>query len=178
MATRGVVQGGQLTEVGGLGVQRRQRLVVAVVVARRILLLRALLLLLVLLLLLGLLLGLLLLSLLLLSLLLLVLRMLRVLRLLMRIARERRKVGGLRHIGGGGVLVLHAEDANDVVVWGNNGALRARASGGHKQERGSGAGQLRGCQTKACRVGKNDQLSKLKPDRAPNAERTRQSKVE
>ena len=24
------------------------------------------------------------------------------------------------------------EGANDVVVWGNNGALRARASGGHK----------------------------------------------
>jgi hypothetical protein len=125
MATRGVVQGGQLTKVGGLGVQRRQRLVVAVVVARRLLLRRTLLLLLL---------GLLLLSLLLLSLLLLVLRMLRVLLLLllMRIAREGREIGGLRHVGGGGVLILHIEDANDVVVWGNNGALRARASGGHK----------------------------------------------
>ena len=98
MATRGVVQGGKLTKVGGLGVQRRQRLVVAVVVARRVLLRWALLLL-----------SLLLLSLLLLSLLLLVLRMLRVLLLLMRIAREGREVGGLRHIGGGGVLVLHSE---------------------------------------------------------------------
>lgn len=127
MATRGVVQGGQLAKAGGLSVQRRQRLVVAVVVARRILLLRALLLLLVLLLL-----GLLLLGLLLLSLLLLLLRMLRVLRLLMRIAREGREIGGLRHIGGGGVLILHTGYANDVVVWGNNGALRARASGGHK----------------------------------------------
>lgn len=128
MATRGVVQGGQLTKVGGLGVQRRQRLVVAVVVARRLLLRRTLLLLLLL--------GLLLLSLLLLSLLLLVLRMLRVLLLLllllMRVAREGREIGGLRHVGGGGVLILHIEDANDVVVWGNNGALRARASGGHK----------------------------------------------
>ncbi|KAH0358174.1 hypothetical protein KCU83_g564, partial [Aureobasidium melanogenum] len=93
MATRGVVQRGQLTKVGGLGVQRRQRLVVAVVVARRLLLRRTLLLLLLLLLLLGLL----LLSLLLLSLLLLVLRMLRVLLLLMRIAREGREIGGLRH---------------------------------------------------------------------------------
>ena len=98
MATRGVVQGGKLTKVGGLGVQRRQRLVVAVVVARRVLLRWALLLL-----------SLLLLSLLLLSLLLLVLRMLRVLLLLMGIAREGREVGGLRHIGGGGVLVLHSE---------------------------------------------------------------------
>jgi len=127
MATRGVVQRGQLTEVGGLGVQRRQRLVVAVIVARRLLLRRALLLLM-----------LLLLNLLLLSLL-LVLRMLRVLvlRLLLlvmrRVAREGRKVGGLRHVGGGGVLVLHVERVDDVVGWrGNNWALRARAFGGHK----------------------------------------------
>lgn len=108
MATRCVVQGGQLTKVGGLSVQRRQRLVVAVVVARRLLLRRTLLLLLL---------GLLLLSLLLLGLLLLVLRVL----LLMGIAREGREVGGLRHIGSGWVLVLHSEDANDVLVWGNNG---------------------------------------------------------
>lgn len=72
MTTRGVVQRGQLTEVGGLGVQRGQRLVVAVVVARRLLLRWALLLLLMLLL-----------SLLLLSLLLLVLGVLGVLRVLL-----------------------------------------------------------------------------------------------
>jgi hypothetical protein len=119
VTTRGVVQGGQLTEVGGLGMQRGQRLVVAVVVARRLLLRRALLLLL-----LVLLLSLLLLSLLLLGLLLLMLRMLRVLLLSLlllvmgRVAREGRKAGGLRHVGGGGVLVLHVEQVSDVVVWG------------------------------------------------------------
>jgi hypothetical protein len=114
VTTRGVVQGGQLTEVGGLGMQRGQRLVVAVVVARRLLLRRALLLLLLVLLL----------SLLLLGLLLLMLRMLRVLLLSLlllvmgRVAREGRKAGGLRHVGGGGVLVLHVEQVSDVVVWG------------------------------------------------------------
>jgi hypothetical protein len=79
--------------------QRGQRLV-AVVVARRLLLRRALLLLLLVLLL----------SLLLLSLLLLL--------LVGRVAREGRKAGGLRHVGGGGVLVLHVEPVSDVVVWG------------------------------------------------------------
>ena len=72
VTTRGVVQRGQLTKVGGLGVQRGQGLVVAVVVARRLLLRWALLLLL-----LGLLLSLLLVSLLLLMLRVLLLRLLR-----------------------------------------------------------------------------------------------------
>lgn len=123
VTTSGAVQGRQLTKVGGLSVQRGQRLVVAVVIARRLLLRRALLLLL--LVLLVLLLSLLLLNLLLLNLLLLVLRMLRVLLLSLllllvmgRVAREGRKVGGLRHVGGGGVLVLHVEAVNDVVVGG------------------------------------------------------------
>jgi hypothetical protein len=119
VTTSGAVQGRQLTKVGGLSMQRGQRLVVAVVIARRLLLRRTLLLLL-----LVLLLSLLLLNLLLLSLLLLVLRMLRVLLLSLlllllvmgRVAREGRKVGGLRHVGGGGVLVLHVEAVNDVVV--------------------------------------------------------------
>jgi hypothetical protein len=120
--TSGAVQGRQLTKVGGLSVQRGQRLIVAVVIARRLLLRRTLLLLL----LLVLLLSLLLLDLLLLSLLLLMLRMLRVLLLSLlllllvmgRVAREGRKVCGLRHVGGGGVLVLHIEAVNDVVVGG------------------------------------------------------------
>jgi hypothetical protein len=67
-----------------------------------------------------LLLVLLLLNLLLLGVLLLMLRVL-LLRLLLlvvrRVAREGRKVGGLRHVGGGGVLVLHVEGVNDVVGW-------------------------------------------------------------
>jgi hypothetical protein len=110
VTTRGVVQRGQLTEVRGLGVQRGQGLVVAVVVARRLLLRWALRMLLL---------VLLLLNLLLLGLLLLMLRVLLRLLLLVvrRVARERRKVGGLRHVGGGGVLVLHVEGVNDVVGW-------------------------------------------------------------
>jgi hypothetical protein len=52
-------------------------------------------------------------------LLLLVLLLLLLLRVMGRIAREWRKVGGLRHVRGGGVLILHVEGGkNDVVALG------------------------------------------------------------
>lgn len=132
VTARAVVQRGQLTKVGSLGMQGRQCLVVVVGVARRFLLR----------------LGLLLLLVLVLSLLLLVLGMLRVLLLLLRvvgrIARVGRKAGGLRHVGGGGVLVLHVEGLNDVVFWGNNGASHRESIWRARGTRmWSGAGQLR-----------------------------------
>lgn len=136
VTARAVVQRGQLTKVGSLGMQGRQCLVVVVGVARRFLLRLGLLLLLVLLVLV-------------LSLLLLVLGMLRVLLLLLlrvvgRIARVGRKAGGLRHVGGGGVLVLHVEGLNDVVFWGNNGASHRESIWRARGTRmWSGAGQLR-----------------------------------
>lgn len=138
VTARAVVQRGQLTKVGSLGMQGRQCLVVVVGVARRFLLRLGLLLLLVLLVLLVLV----------LSLLLLVLGMLRVLLLLLRvvgrIARVGRKAGGLRHVGGGGVLVLHVEGLNDVVFWGNNGASHRESIWRARGTRmWSGAGQLR-----------------------------------
>ena len=123
VTARAVVQRGQLTKVGSLGMQGRQCLVVVVGVARRFLLRLGLLLL-------------------------LVLGMLRVLLLLLRvvgrIARVGRKAGGLRHVGGGGVLVLHVEGLNDVVFWGNNGASHRESIWRARGTRmWSGAGQLR-----------------------------------